>query len=150
MLNIRQRHLIMLISLLLIFLPLPLWAADSPIPSPSEAFYVLDQAGVLDADTEQIIVRTSAALQEKTKAQIVVVTVLQFRRFTPRRLCIGDIAPVGDWRQRVKQWRADARISERKRIPDRSRLRAGRRFAGRQDRADSGRVYDPVFSGEQF
>jgi uncharacterized protein len=148
MLNIRQRHLIMLISLLLIFLPLPLWAADSPHTSPSEAFYVLDQAGVLDADTEQIIVRTSAALQEKTKAQIVVVTVNSFGDY-PRRLCIGDIAPVGDWRQRVKQWRADARYP--KESVSRSKSATGWKALCRTARQGGfRRVYDPVFSGEQF
>jgi uncharacterized protein len=45
------------------------------IPVKSDSFYVNDQAGVLYADTEQIILKNSTALQQKTGAQIVVLTV---------------------------------------------------------------------------
>ncbi|HOA84422.1 MAG: TPM domain-containing protein [Clostridiales bacterium] len=45
------------------------------IPSPTQAFYVNDFAGVLDGETEQYIIRVAAALEERTTAQLVVVTV---------------------------------------------------------------------------
>ncbi|MGI6167524.1 MAG: TPM domain-containing protein [Eubacteriales bacterium] len=45
------------------------------IPSPTQAFYVNDFAGVLDGETEQYIIRTAAALEERTTAQLVVVTI---------------------------------------------------------------------------
>lgn len=50
-------------------------AAAPAIPQPDSQFFVLDQADVLDTGTEQTIVQTSAALQQQTKAQIVVVTI---------------------------------------------------------------------------
>ena len=44
-------------------------------PQPTKAFYVNDFANVLSPETEQIILNKGAALAEKTKAQIVVLTV---------------------------------------------------------------------------
>jgi uncharacterized protein len=69
----RTTFLILLI-LFLTAIASSLQAAVS-IPQPSSQFYVLDQANVLDQSTEDTIVQTSAALAQKTKAQIVVVTV---------------------------------------------------------------------------
>ena len=48
---------------------------ESSIPSPTSAFYVNDFAGVLDEGTEQYIINAAAALEERTTAQLVVVTV---------------------------------------------------------------------------
>mgnify|MGYP004457577691 FL=1 len=45
------------------------------VPSPSKEFYVNDFAEILSDETEQYILSNSAALCEKTKAQIAVVTV---------------------------------------------------------------------------
>ena len=45
------------------------------VPSPSKDFYVNDFAEILSDETEQYILSNSAALCEKTKAQIAVVTV---------------------------------------------------------------------------
>jgi uncharacterized protein len=75
--HMKKRTLLILLSLLLITFAVPLKAAESPIPipSPNSSFYVLDQSNVLDSDTEQAILQTSVALQQQTKAQIVVVTV---------------------------------------------------------------------------
>jgi uncharacterized protein len=56
-------------------LPVARVAADATIPSPDTRFYVLDESNVLSDATETMIVSTSAALAEKTGAQIVVVTV---------------------------------------------------------------------------
>ena len=49
------------------------WAAD--VPQPTQDFYVNDFANVLSAETKQTIIKDSAALQQKTGAQIVVVTI---------------------------------------------------------------------------
>ena len=51
----------------------PVLAAD--IPQPTRDFYVNDFANVLSDSTEQMIVKDSAALADKTGAQIVVVTI---------------------------------------------------------------------------
>ncbi|MDD3654858.1 MAG: TPM domain-containing protein, partial [Desulfotomaculaceae bacterium] len=68
----------------------PLLAAAAPtIPQPSSQFYVLDQANVLDASTEQTIVQTSAALQQKTKAQIVVVTINSLNGAAPEEFALA-------------------------------------------------------------
>jgi uncharacterized protein len=69
----RTKFFILLI-LFLTAIAFPLRAAVS-VPQPSSQFYVLDQANVLDQTTEETIVQASAALAQKTKAQIVVVTV---------------------------------------------------------------------------
>lgn len=45
------------------------------IPSPTQEFYVLDEAGVLSQSTLDTIVSVSSQLQSKTKAQLVVVIV---------------------------------------------------------------------------
>ncbi len=71
----KRRSLPILVCVLLLTLTLPLAAADPAIPKPNSQFYVLDEANLLDQDTIREIVQTSAALQQKTKAQIVVVTV---------------------------------------------------------------------------
>lgn len=70
----KRMTLLAVLILLLMSVASPLRAA-SEIPQPSSVFYVLDQANVLDEATEQTIIQTSASLAEKTKAQIVVVTV---------------------------------------------------------------------------
>lgn len=48
---------------------------ESKYPKPTEAFFVNDFANVLSPETEQIILSKGAALAEKTKAQVVVLTV---------------------------------------------------------------------------
>ena len=45
------------------------------IPSPTTQFYVNDYANILNKETEEYIINQSANLDQKTKAQIVVVTV---------------------------------------------------------------------------
>ena len=45
------------------------------MPNPTSEFYVNDYADILSDETEEYIVNHSNALNEKTKAQIVVVTV---------------------------------------------------------------------------
>ncbi|MDY5016088.1 MAG: TPM domain-containing protein [Eubacteriales bacterium] len=66
----RFTALFLLAALLLSGLAL---AAD--IPEPSDAFYVLDQAGVLKQDTIDAILQKGASLDDQTGAQICVVTV---------------------------------------------------------------------------
>lgn len=63
-------------TLLVILVLLPLstvYAAD--IPEPSYYFYVNDYANILDSSTKNHIISTAGTLEEKTTAQLVVVTV---------------------------------------------------------------------------
>ncbi len=48
---------------------------EDKYPEPTEAFYVNDYADILSAETEQIVLNKGVALAEKTKAQIVVLTI---------------------------------------------------------------------------
>ena len=72
-----MKRITLLTVLFLLFTSLtsPVRAASQAIPQPSSEFYVLDQANVLNQETKQLIIQTSASLAQKTKAQIVVVTV---------------------------------------------------------------------------
>lgn len=71
---IRKRLSIVLFCLLLIpFIFSTVQAAAYPTPTPS--FYVNDYAEVLDLQTKQYIINAAAALDNKTSAQLVVVTV---------------------------------------------------------------------------
>ena len=71
---------------LVVALALMSFAAQISVPQQTEAFYVLDDANILSASTEQHILDTSAALCQETGAEFVVVTE-QF---------IGD-ADIGDY-----------------------------------------------------
>lgn len=62
------------LAALLFALPFPVQAATS-VPSPTSQFYVNDFANVINDSTEQLIMKDSVALQAKTGAQIVVVTI---------------------------------------------------------------------------
>jgi len=57
----------------ILWLPLAVLAAYK-VPSAPPDLYVLDQAGVLNPDTEKMIVSTSQELARQTKAQVAVVT----------------------------------------------------------------------------
>ena len=61
-----------LVIMLMLF-PSVVFAAA--LPQPTQDFYVNDFANVLSAETEQMIIKDSAVLQQKTGAQIVVVTI---------------------------------------------------------------------------
>ncbi|HBC93101.1 MAG TPA: methanol dehydrogenase, partial [Pelotomaculum sp.] len=73
----------------------PIAAAIPAVPQPSNQFYVLDQANVLDNSTEQTIVQTSAALAQKTKAQIVVVTINSLNETTPEEYALAILREWG-------------------------------------------------------
>lgn len=63
-----------LLSLMLLLLfVLPAFSAAS-IPAPSADLYVLDQAGVMSADTRAVILNSSQELARLTKSQVAVVT----------------------------------------------------------------------------
>lgn len=51
------------------------YASEINIPKPKDNFFVNDFANVIDAETEQLIQNTAVKLQEKTTAQVVVVTI---------------------------------------------------------------------------
>ncbi len=69
----KKQRVVVLTLLLVFFAGFTALAADAP--KQTQEFYVNDYADVLSDDTAALIVRTSAALAEKTGAQIVVATV---------------------------------------------------------------------------
>ena len=69
-----KKALSLLCLLALLFTATTAFAATN-IPSPSEDFYVLDEANVLEYETEGLIVFTNDLLKEACGAEIVVVTV---------------------------------------------------------------------------
>ena len=85
----KRLSLIVVLTFLLLAVFSPVASAVPAIPQPGSQFYVLDQADVLDADTEQTIVQTSAALAQKTKAQIVVVTVDSLNGAAPEEYALA-------------------------------------------------------------
>lgn len=64
-----------LICALALLLTAQVALAATGIPSPSDDFYVLDNANVLEYETEGLIYYTNTVLNEKCGAQVVVVTV---------------------------------------------------------------------------
>ncbi len=69
-----KKILSLLLTILVLFIPIGVWAQEEDIPSPTQNFYVNDFANVLDSQTEQYIMQHSIRLDELTGAQVVVVT----------------------------------------------------------------------------
>lgn len=91
----KKTPLLLLVLIGLLLLNIPILAAEPPIPAPSNQFYVLDQANVLDQTVEQTIVQTSAALAQKTKAQVVVVTVASLQDYSPEEYALAILRQWG-------------------------------------------------------
>lgn len=70
-----KKILSLLLIILVLFMPISVWAKGEDIPSPTQNFYINDYANVLDSQTEQYIMQHSIQLDELTGAQVVVVTV---------------------------------------------------------------------------
>ena len=66
-----KKYIYFLVSILLLLCPLNTFA----VVSPTDKFYVNDYASILSSDTEEYIFEHSKNLNDKTKAQIVVVTI---------------------------------------------------------------------------
>ncbi len=73
--SMRCKRIACTLSVMLVIFTLCLSAAAAGIPSPSDDFYVLDQAAVLTDSTKKHIVEENDLLYYHTGAQIVVVTV---------------------------------------------------------------------------
>jgi len=71
----KLRHCLFLILMLVLLCTNLAFAAPELPAAPTSSIYVQDYAEVLDADTEAAINAIGTALQAKTKAQIVVVTI---------------------------------------------------------------------------
>jgi uncharacterized protein len=86
----------------LIFLLVFIWPSVAPaavtVPKPSPELYVLDQAGVISDETEAMIIKTSQDLEQKTKAQVAVVTLntLDGQPIEDVALAIGRQWQLGD------------------------------------------------------
>jgi uncharacterized protein len=70
----RLKVLTLLVVLLLIIIPSAAFAVDN-YPTPTQEFFVNDYANVLSSDAEYDIVNIGKQLEEKTGAQVVVVTI---------------------------------------------------------------------------
>ena len=66
-----KKYIYFLVSILLLLCPLK----ASALVNPTEKFYVNDYANILSSETENYIFEHSKNLNDKTKAQIVVVTI---------------------------------------------------------------------------
>lgn len=64
----------LLLILMLFAIWVPVSQAAITIPDPGSEFYVLDQANVINPETEAMIINTSQELNRLTKAQVAVVT----------------------------------------------------------------------------
>ena len=74
--KMKQRKNILAVALAALLCVLPLaGVAAAEIVQPTDQFYVGDYANVINSDTEQYIVAQNEILEEKTGAQVVVVTV---------------------------------------------------------------------------
>ncbi|MFP4698596.1 MAG: TPM domain-containing protein [Eubacteriales bacterium] len=71
----RERLITLIISFILIVFSSITVIASSSIPKPTYEFYVNDYANVLDNQTKLHIINNAKALENATKAQVVVVTV---------------------------------------------------------------------------
>ena len=71
----KQLLLFLLLVCQMVFVPLQTGAAVRIPPRPTSGIYVQDLAGVLSRNTRETISACSTALERKTKAQIVVLTV---------------------------------------------------------------------------
>ncbi len=69
--NKKSKFIILLVLIIMIFISTPAYG----IVSKTSEFYVNDSANLLSSDTENYIINMNKALEEKTGAQIVVVTV---------------------------------------------------------------------------
>ena len=68
-----RKTLGLLFLIIIVFMSSGVAASEIPLPTP--AFYVNDYANVIDSQTEEEIIQIGTALENKTKAQVVVVTV---------------------------------------------------------------------------
>ena len=75
MLTLTKKNIKFFGLIMLIFTILAFYYTTYAIVSPKSEFYVNDYANVLTTETEDYIINTNIELQNKTKAQIVVVTV---------------------------------------------------------------------------
>lgn len=71
----KTRRIIYITIILTILFNLSCFGASVDIPKPTNGFFVNDFAGVIDQETEQYIQNIAVQLQEKTTAQVVVVTI---------------------------------------------------------------------------
>lgn len=125
-------------------------AADPPIPSPTSEFYVLDQANVLDQTVEQTIVRTSAALAQKTRAQVVVVTVDSLKDFAPEEYALAILRKWGIGDKELNNG-VLILVSPKERV---SRIEVGYGLEGALPDGKTGRIQDeymiPYFQQNDF
>lgn len=134
----KKAILLALMCLLMFSLSVPLIAADPVIPKPDSQFYVLDEADVLNDETTNTIVQTSAALADITKAQIVVITVKSLIDSTPEDYALAILR---QWGIGDKQLNNGVLILV---VPDErvSRIEVGYGLEGALPDAKTGRIQD--------
>ncbi|NPV92966.1 MAG: TPM domain-containing protein [Firmicutes bacterium] len=137
-----KKRLIAALIMLMVFVGLagylPSAHAASSLPQPTAEFYVLDETGVLSAQTKSQIVSVSKQLAAKTKAQIVVVTLKDSREMALEDLGLGILR---DWGVGDKQLNNGVVMlvipNERK-----SRIEVGYGLEGALPDGKTGRIQD--------
>ena len=146
----KRKTLLLLVLIGLLLIQAPIFAADPPIPSPDSRFYVLDKAGVLNADTEQLIVETSAALAQKTKAQVVVVTTNSLGGYSPEEYGLAILRQWGIGDKELNNG-VLVLVSPTERV---SRIEVGYGLEGALPDGKTGRIQDqymiPYFQNNDF
>ena len=134
-----MKRLLLLLMVFCQLLAAPLGAgAEAKVPPrPTASIYVQDQAGVLSQSTKATINAYSTALQKKTKAQIVVLTVptLKGQSLEDYSLTVLRQWGIGDKEKKRGPAAGGGTGSEK---PDRSGVWPGRGFARRTHWADPG------------
>lgn len=135
-----MKRKLLLAGLVLFFLAIvtPLQAAGPSIPQPTRDFFVLDEANVLDPSTEQTIIQNSAALEQKTKAQIVVVTVNDLGGYEPEEYALAILREWGIGDQKLNNGLLIL-VSPTERI---SRIETGYGLEGALPDSKTGRIQD--------
>lgn len=132
----------------MVLFAIPVYAAG--VPAPTQDFYVNDFAGVISEDTKSIIMRDSAALQQQTGAQIVVVTIdsLEGQALETYSLDILRTWGIGD---KTKNNGVLILLSVSDRL---SRIEVGYGLEGRLPDGKTGRIQDdymlPYYKNDQF
>ncbi|MGI5920503.1 MAG: TPM domain-containing protein [Syntrophomonadaceae bacterium] len=127
-----------LMLLLLAFWPAGMVVAEPVIPQPTRELYILDEANVLSPDTEAMIISTSEELNQKTKAQVAVVTLNSLNGESLEDTSLGILR---QWQLGDKELNNGLLIlvvpSERK-----SRIEVGYGLEGALPDAKTGRIQD--------
>ena len=119
--------------------------ASTPEPPATPRDYVVDLAGVIGADVQNQLNAYLRELEDKTTAQVVVLTV---KSLDNEDITSFSLKTAEKWKLGQKgkdNGVLDRRRGNRPSIPDRGRLRARKHFAGQPGRFPRARLFCPLF-----